>query len=120
MMEAKGFPARWIKWVHDILSSAKSSVILNGVPSKEFNCKRGVRQGNPLSPLLFVLAADLLQSIINKALDDGSLAPPFPQNFELPFHIVQYADDALLVLQGQSEQLIALKTFCNCLLFLQA
>lgn len=109
MMEAKGFPARWIKWVHDILSSAKSSVILNGVPSKEFNCKRGVRQGDPLSPLLFVLAADLLQSIINKAFDDGSLAPPFPQNSELPFRIVQYVDDTLLVLQGQSEQLIALK-----------
>jgi hypothetical protein len=109
MMEAKGFPARWIKWVHDILSSAKYTVILNGVPSKEFNCKRGVRQGDPLSPLLFILAADLLQSIINKAFDDGSLVPPFPQNSELPFRIVQYVDDTLLVLQGQSEQLIALK-----------
>jgi hypothetical protein len=42
-------------------------VLLNGVPGKVFHCKRGVRQGDPLSPLLFVLAADLLQSVINKA-----------------------------------------------------
>jgi hypothetical protein len=41
--------------------------MLNGIPGKNFQCRRGVREGDPLSPLLFVLAADLLQHIINKA-----------------------------------------------------
>jgi hypothetical protein len=56
------FPQRYIDWIHDILSSGTSPILLNFTPSKVFQCKRGVRQGDPLSLLLFVLATGLLQS----------------------------------------------------------
>jgi hypothetical protein len=61
VLRAKGFPGKWLRWMDDILSSATSAVLLNGVARKEFRCKRGVRQGDPLSPLMFAIAADLLQ-----------------------------------------------------------
>jgi hypothetical protein len=65
MMKHLGLPVKWLSWVEGILSSGSSAVLLNGVPSKFFKCRRGVRQGDPLSPLLFVLAAKLLQVLIN-------------------------------------------------------
>jgi len=48
-----------------IFESSISTVLLNGVPGKVFHCRRGVRQGDPLSPLPFVLAADLVQTVLN-------------------------------------------------------
>jgi len=85
-------------------------VLLNGVPGKRFKCKRGVRQGDPLSPLLFVLAADFLQSLINKGKDMGLINLPIPLQIEKDFPIIQYADDTLIIMEGDPRQLFFLKT----------
>ena len=67
IMQSKGFPARWITWMKMIFESSTSAALLNGILGKVFHCKRGVRQGDPLSPLLFVLAAYFIQTILNVA-----------------------------------------------------
>jgi hypothetical protein len=91
------------------LSSGTSSVLLNGVPSKVFHCRRGLRQGDPLSPLLFVLVVDLLQTIINDAKSNNLLTLPLPERAGTDFPIVQYADDTMLVMEACPRQLQNLK-----------
>jgi hypothetical protein len=85
ILQCKGFDEWWLRMIHIILSSGFSLVLLNGVPGKKFPCKRGVRQGDPLSSILFVEGADLLQSMVNHLADMGLLTPPLAPFFSAYF-----------------------------------
>jgi hypothetical protein len=109
MLQALGFPEKWISWTKEILTSASSAVLLNGVPGKAFQCKRGVRQGDPLSPLLFVLVAEILLQVLNKAATLNLLHYPLNLTHMSDFPVAQYADETILIMEASQRQLFYLK-----------
>lgn len=68
ILKAFGFsPPPWIRWISNILTSSFFSILINGIPSPTFRPSRGIRQGDPLSPFLFVILAEGLGRSIKAA-----------------------------------------------------
>jgi len=58
MIKILGFQCRWINWIKMCLKSASVSVLVNGSPTREFRPSRGLRQGGPLAPFLFLIMVE--------------------------------------------------------------
>jgi len=98
VMSRMGFRTLWRKWIKECIGTASASVLMNGSPTTEFPLKRGLRQGDPLSPFLFLLAVEGL-NVLMKAVVDSNLfiGYRFGLHNELFVSHLQFADVTLLM-----------------------
>lgn len=95
-LSRKGLHGHFISLVHACISSPTFSVVINGQPSQKFKSSKGIRQGCPMSPYLFVIAINELYIALNEALATHhlqgiSLRPNCPS-----IHSLLFADDLLV------------------------
>ena len=116
ILEKLGFPQAFIKMISLLFQDASACVKLNGEPSPYFPIQRGVRQGCPLAPYLFIIVAEVLHAMVTQEMREGRV-----QGISLPFEgrqqiIAQYADDTSFTLFGDEEKVrclvYLLETFC--------
>lgn len=103
VLHAQGFPNVWQRWMQHLLTSSKSAVMVNGIPGPWIQCRRGLCQGDALSSYLFLLMADVLQRLIKKG---GGIRHPL---MEGPCPMFQYADDTIILVSGELEDVTRLK-----------
>jgi hypothetical protein len=93
ILHARGFSNRWCEWISIFMSTATSRVLLNRCPGKPIQHRRGVRQGDPLSPMLFIVAMDMMNRIFRAAVNTCVLEQGI---HAAQRHISLYADDAII------------------------
>jgi hypothetical protein len=107
VLRRMGFGQRYLKWVYILLSTANTRVLVNGNPGRRFTHARGLRQGDPTSPMLFVAAMEVLTAAIKRATKQ-QLFRSLAGISELQ-RISVYADDVILFCKPESLELHAIK-----------
>ncbi|XP_019181991.1 PREDICTED: uncharacterized protein LOC109177145 [Ipomoea nil] len=112
MLKALGFDERWVELIMLCVTTVSYRFLINGSPSNLVTPTRGLRQGDPLSPYLFIICAEWLSLLLQQAQNNGLIhgcrvargAPPISHLF--------FADDSLLFFKANQYEAVEIK---NCL-----
>lgn len=99
-----GFNSKWTNWVMQCVKSVRYSVRCNGDLLEPFVPSRGLRQGDPLSPYLFLFVADGLVTLLKKEISDGNLTPIKIARNSPGISNLLFADDSLLFFKASVDQ----------------
>jgi hypothetical protein len=99
MLKSRGFGVIWRYRIKALLRNSSFCVRLNDINSKYFMAGKGLKQGDPLSPILFNLIADVFSKILYKAADHNLICGLVPHAIPGGDISLQYADDTILFLQ---------------------
>ena len=92
----KGFSPKWISWVKSFISGGSVAVNVNNDIGHFFQTRKGLRQGDPLSPILFNIVADMLSILIKRAKTQGQVGGVVPHLIDDGLSILQYTDDTII------------------------
>ncbi|MFS7889004.1 putative RNA-directed DNA polymerase [Helianthus anomalus] len=97
ILSQMGFPSMWRTWIKGILESAQASVLVNGSPTFQFNSEKGLRQGDPISPFLFLIVMECLSWMLERAKSIGELKGINFLVDDMDINHLFFADDALIM-----------------------
>lgn len=103
IMTHLGFGQRWRDWISSLWCTGSSSFLVNGEPGRRILHCKGVRQGDPLSPMLFILAMEPLHRLFYRAQQMGLLTK-IQRNYET-FRVSLYVDDATVFISPSQHDL---------------
>ncbi|VFQ59730.1 unnamed protein product, partial [Cuscuta campestris] len=108
VLTAFGFKEKCISLLLQSLESTHMSILINGKPSGFFKIKRGVKQGDPLSPLLFILGSEGFSRSLKQAINSGFISPFKAGRSPVVSHLA-FADDLIVFLRGDFRNLLRFK-----------
>lgn len=107
VLRAMGIPSCFVSWIEKCITTCMFSIKVNGVLEGFFACAKGIRQGDPLSPYLFVLAMEVLTACIKKSTSEGMFSFHWRTKGAKISHLI-FADDVVLFCRGDRDSIDAI------------
>jgi hypothetical protein len=104
-----GFSSNWIKWITQCVNTVSYSVLINASPTKPFKPLRGLRQGDPLSPYLFLLCANALSCALLKQESSHYLKGLKIGRTNQPLSHLLFGDDSFLFFKNDKTSPITIQ-----------
>ena len=117
LMDRMGFGSKWKSWIRTCISTVQFSIMVNGSPSGFFGSSRGIRQGDLLSPLLFLLIIEVLSRMLRRTEEAGLIKGFKAGNSveeDLSVSYLLFADDTIVFCDADPEQLFHLRMVLSC------
>jgi hypothetical protein len=108
-LRIKGFSLEWHALINNFVSGGSVAIRVNDDTGRYLQTRKGLRQGDPLSPMLFSIVADMLAILIERAKSDGQIEEVIPHLVDGGLSILQYADDTILFMEHDLEKARNLK-----------
>ena len=112
-MKGLGFAHRWIEWIMSCVTSVSYSVKLNGTLLDSFLPTCGLRQGDPLSPFLFLFVADGLSALLQREINNSQIVPLKVCRSAPGISHLLFADDTLLFFKAEVDQAVRVQQVIN-------
>ncbi|XP_071740803.1 uncharacterized mitochondrial protein AtMg01250-like [Rutidosis leptorrhynchoides] len=109
-----GLEEKWRNWIEACLKLTSISILVNGSPPKEFGLEKGVRQGDPLSPFLFIIEAEGLNILVKSALEKGLFKGIEVGRDKVVVSHLQYADDTMFFGAWSRMNILNLRNLLTC------
>ncbi|GJR59196.1 RNA-directed DNA polymerase, eukaryota [Tanacetum coccineum] len=108
-----GFGSKWRSWIRGCLTSSMASILVNGSPTSEFQFHRGLKQGDPLAPYLFILVMESLHLSFSRVIDAGIFTGIRIDPTTMISHLF-YADDTVFIGEWSQKNLYGIMQMLRC------
>jgi mannosylglycoprotein endo-beta-mannosidase len=112
VLRQRGFGPRWIAWITLLLCTASTRVVINGSAGAPFAHGRGLRQGDPISPLLFIVVMNVVSAMFSRAEERGVLSDL--RHLGIRHRVSLYADDVVVFSKPCHRELEAVFAILRC------
>ena len=117
LLNRMGFGVKWCKWIRTCTSTVQFPVLIKGSPTDFFSSSRGLRQGDPLSPMLFLIMMEVFSRMLRRGEGAGLI-----RGFKVEgrrgggkcvSHLL-FADDTILSCDADMEQILHIRLLLLC------